>query len=108
MSSDQAVFIAAAFVVLALATLFAWREWLPAGKIKFAALLFAGIGIIALLWLADIPPDWFDGSGEGFALAGGFLVMSILGRHKSETSFRLPLLLGMGGTMLALNVWAHL
>jgi len=106
--SDQQIWcVVAVFAIIIAVTVAETLHWLPKGRVKFAILFVAGVLVIALLRVANIPPDWFAGGGEGFGLAVSFLlggwVTTGAGRE-----FGLPLLTGMGGTLLLLNLMAHL
>ena len=78
---------------------------LMATKTRAPAFLYvvAGVAMIALLWTAGIPPNWFDGGWEGFGLS----VFLLLWAFVSDRKFGRPLLVGMGVTLLVLNFIAH-
>jgi hypothetical protein len=99
--------IVAVFAILAVVTLSAWRRWLPPGKVNAVLYTLAGAGVIALLWMADIPPDWFDGAGEGWWIAGTFLAMAFVGDGGAKSGLR-AFLLSLGIALVAFNLWAHL
>jgi peptidoglycan/LPS O-acetylase OafA/YrhL len=106
MNEGQAVLIIAAFAILALATMAAHFHWLRDGSLHQRILFFlAGAAISASLFLARIPPKWFNGSTAAFTLAASLTLGAFVGRD--ARGFRLPLLLGMGGTLLVLNVLPH-
>ena len=106
MSERQIVLIVAAFVILALATLAAQFKWLRDGSLHQRILFFrAGAAISASLFAAGIPPRWFNGSAAAFTLAASLTLGAFLGR--AGRTFRLPLLLGLGGTLLVLNFLPH-
>jgi len=107
MNNEQVWAIAGSFAILILVTLAAQFRWLPSnGRVYAAIVLVAGIGVVAALWYADIPPNWFDGSKSAFLLALSLAVSAFVGGDAGR-EFRRPLLLGMGGTLLVLNVLAH-
>jgi len=91
-------------VIVMLIALAAQFHWLPQGKAKGVLVFIAGASAILALWLADIPPAWFSASKTGFGMTLFFLASAIIGKTKEETSFRMPLMLGMGLTMLAANL----
>ena len=99
----QPVFLLLAILgILGIAMLIATKGWLPrSGRVVYS---LAGIAIIALLWTADIPPDWFDGSWEGFGLSGFVLLWAFV----SDRKFGRPLLIGMALTLIVFNFIAHL
>ena len=103
MSDTRIAAVVAAFVVLGLAVLVAHRRWIRS-RLFYAA---AGAGMILLLWWARMPPQWFAGSAWGFILSFAFIVWSFASRTKEEALFRVPFVLALGGTLLLLNVWAH-
>ena len=104
MSGDQVTFVAAAFVILIAITLAAQFKWLPEGRVKFILVLISGVAVILALRLAQLPPSWFSGSAASFGLALSLSAGAFLGRSADERSFGLPLLLGMGGSLLVLNI----
>lgn len=106
MSTEQVVFVAAAFAILLAITLAAQFRWLKEGRVKTALVLLAGIAVVVSLRLAELPPSWFDGTKTGFVLGLTLTAGAFLGRSADERSFRRPLLLGMGGTLLAANAIA--
>jgi hypothetical protein len=106
MNNEQLWWIAISFAIIIVITLLAQFKWLPSNRIASAMLVFpAGVGTVAALYAADIPPDWFDGSRTGFMLGATLALSSFLGRDAREC--RLPFLLGMGGALLVFNVLAH-
>lgn len=104
MNKDQLVFAGASMAIIMLIAVAAQFHWLPQGKAKGVLVFIAGASAILALWLAGIPPAWFSGSKTGFGMTLFFLASSIVGKTKEETSFRMPLMLGAGLTMLAANV----
>jgi hypothetical protein len=104
MNKDQIVFVGAAFVFIALIALAAQFKWLPDGRRKTVLIFIAGTATALSLWLADMPPAWFSASRTGFGMTLFFLLSSIVGKTREETSFGMPLMLGMGLTMLVANV----
>ena len=104
MNKDQLVFAGAAMVIIMLIALAAQFHWLPHGRAKGILIFIAGSSAIIALWLAGIPPAWFSASKTGFGMTLFFLASAIVGKTKEETSFRMPLMLGAGLTMLAANV----
>ena len=98
----------ALFVILALATLAAQFKWLPENSwIQRVLFFLSGAAVSGCLFAAGVPPKWLDGSKGAFAFAATLTAGAFLGRDAGR-SFRLPLLLGMGGTLLAVNVVPHL
>lgn len=104
MNQDELVFIAAAFVIIAVITAAAQFKWLPRGKVGAAMIFVAGCAAILALRLAGIPPSWFAGTWAGFGMAIFFLLSGYVTHAGEERNFGLPLLLGMGLTLLAANV----
>ena len=83
-------------------------RWLPArGKFKFFLVLGCGIAAIGSLFATGLPPDWFDGSAGAFGIAVTMLLSAFVSYKTPYQSFGVPLFLGLGGTLLVLNVWAH-
>lgn len=95
------------FAIIAAITLLEMRKWLPAGRVKFVIVFLAGAAAVASLYVAGIPPDWFDGEPSAFLLAGTLILSGWVMRGPEGRTFGFPLLSGMGLTMIVLNVWAH-
>lgn len=93
--------------ILGAVTLIATRQWLRPGRAAAAVYAVAGCAIIGLMYFHDIPPWWFDGGRAGFGLCATLLASAFVLGSRSERAFGRPLLLGMGVTLLALNVAAH-
>lgn len=108
MRESEIVGIAAAFAVLVVITALEMLRWLPArGKLKFGLVLLAGAAIVGSLYLVDIPPWWFEGEKEGFGLAVTLLLSGFVAEREAGRTFGLPLLMGMGATLVVLNVLPH-
>lgn len=103
MTDSQIVLVAATFVILLLITLAAQFHWLGEGRTKTVLVLLSGIAAMLSLRMAELPPSWFSASKTGFALGLTLTIGAFLGRTTEERSFRFPLLLGMGGTLLVAN-----
>ena len=93
--------------ILGVVTLIATKQWLRPGRVSAAVYAIAGIGMILLMYFHDVPPDWFDGGREGFGIAATLLAWAFVLSSRSERAFGRPLLLGMAGTLLVLNIAAH-
>ena len=106
MTDSQLFFVAAAFVILFAITLAVQFRWLKDGAVKTAVVLAAGVAITLSLRIAELPPSWFEGSKTGFGLGLALAVGAFIGKSAEERSFRFPLLLGMGVTMLIANALA--
>jgi hypothetical protein len=104
MTGDQVVFLASAFVILVAITLAAQFRWLGNGKVKTVLVCIAGVASVVALRLVGLPPSWFSGSGTGFGMAVSFGLGAFVFRTAEEKAFGLPLLLGMGLTLLLANV----
>jgi hypothetical protein len=108
MRDSEIVGVAAAFAVLIAITALEMLRWLPArGKFKFGLVFLAGAAIIGSLSLIGIPPWWFEGAWEGFGLAVTLLLSGFVAEREAGRTFGLPLLLGMGATLMVLNVVPH-
>ena len=107
MKDREIWWIVIAFAMLFAITLLEMRKWLPAGRAKFAIVFLAGAAIAGSLFLAGIPPDWFDGSTAAFLVAGSLLLGAFVVHDTEGGRFGTPLLAGMGLTLAVLNVWAH-
>jgi len=107
--SDTMLFSAllGVIAILAIVTFIATMKWLRHGWLS--RIVYGGAGIAMILWLyvADVPPDWFDGEGEGFWIAVSLLLWAFVLGAGSERTFGRPLLVGMGGTLIVLNLYAH-
>ena len=91
----------AVMIVLILGVAVAFdRKWMTKRWVVFL------VAVIAMLALrtGGIPPAWFDGGREGFVVAGGLIVSAFLLKRGDARDFGLPLLLGLGLTLAALNV----
>lgn len=108
MRQGELSLIGIAMLTILLASIAAWRNWLPSGKLKSVLLFIAGALPIVLLFLANIPPKWFSGSAVGFGLGATMLASAFSGRTAEEKSFRVPFLSGFGIALLAVNVWPHI
>jgi hypothetical protein len=107
MTTDQLVFIAISFLILAAITAAAQFRWLPRGRAKVAIVFLSGVAIIIPLRLAAIPPWWFEGEMAGFGIAVMLLLWAFVSAGNADgRTFGRPLLLGMGITVLAINVVA--
>jgi hypothetical protein len=108
MRDSQIAGVVAAFAILIVITLLEMRRWLPArGRFKFALVFLAGAGIVGSLWTTGIPPWWFDGEKEGFGVAVTLLLSGFVAQREAGRSFGLPLLIGMGATLVVLNLLPH-
>jgi hypothetical protein len=93
--------------ILGAATLIAMKGWLRPGRVSAAVYAVAGCAIVLLMYFHDIPPWWFDGGRGGFGLTATLLASAFVLSSRSERAFGRPLLLGMGVTLLVLNIAAH-
>ncbi len=100
---DQVVFLAFAFVILLGITLAAQFRWFGNGKVKTVLVFRASRPSLLSVWL-DCRPSWFSGSAAGFGVAVSFGLGAFVFRTAEEKAFGLPLLLGMGLTLLLANV----
>jgi len=105
-TTDQMVFVAATFLIIAAITAAAQFGWLGKGRVGRALTFAAGCAAVLCLRLADLPPSWFDGTWEGFGMAITFLLMAFVSDKGEERSFGRPLLNGMGLVTLGANVVA--
>ena len=104
MTERQIVFISITFVLVLGSALAAQFRWLPRGKAGFAIVFLAGVGSVAALWLAGIPPSWFEGERTGFGLALSLALGAFVSKEKI---YGLPMLGGMALTLLVANVVPH-
>ena len=95
------------FAILGIVTLIATKEWLRRGWASRIVYGGAGCAIILVLDRMGVPPDWFDGEGEGFWIALSLLLWAFVLGKGSERTFGRPLLVGMGATLVVLNLYAH-
>lgn len=107
MSRFQIVMISSAMLLTLLAPIVGSRRWFPHGKFGTILLLLAGVAIGAMLWAAKIPPKWLDGSEWGFGIALTLMASSFAFKTADEKFYRLPWLMGFGGTLLVANLAAH-
>ncbi len=106
MTGDQVVFIAAAFILILGISVLAQFHWLPGGKPGMVLVFAAGAAAFVALYLAGLPPSWFEGGKVGFGLALSFLLGAFIGAGGEVRAFRLPFLLSMGLVLLIANVIA--
>lgn len=104
MTGTQIFFVALSFVIIVLITAIAQFKWINDGPVKTALILLAGAATILSLRIAELPPVWFSASKTGFALGLTFTVSAFLGKTAEERSFRFPLMLGLGVTLLVANL----
>jgi hypothetical protein len=107
--SDTALFtmVAEVFAILGIVTLIATKKWLRRGWWSRIVYGGAGCAMALLMYSVDVPPDWFDGEGEGFWIAVSLLLWAFVLDSGSERTFGRPLLIGMAGTLIVLNLYAH-
>lgn len=98
---------AVTFAIIAVITLLELKKWLPSGRAKFVIVFLAGAAAMTSLYLGGIPPDWFDGGRSAFLLAGTLILSGWVTQGSEGGTFGFPLMLGMGLTLIAVNVWAH-
>ncbi len=108
-ASDTALFsmLAAVLAIIGIVTLIATKNWLRRGWARWIVYGGAGCAIPLLMYFVEVPPDWFDGEGEGFWIALSLLLGAFVLDSDSERAFGRPLLIGMGGTLVVLNVYAR-
>jgi hypothetical protein len=105
---DRELWLAAiASLIIVAVTAAHYLHWLGKGKVRMTILFVAGAAVIGTLRAAGIPPDWFDGGGEGFGLFAAFALWAFVSDRGEERSFGRPLLLGMATALLVVNVAAH-
>jgi hypothetical protein len=101
--------IVASFAILIVITLLEMRRWLPArGMFKFVLVFLAGAAVIGALRATGMPPWWFSGEKEAFGLAISLLLGGFVAEREAGRTYGLPLLAGMGATLIVLNVLPHL
>ena len=93
--------------ILGIVTLIATKKWLRRGWASWIVYGGAGCAMVLLMYFVDVPPDWFDGEGEGFWIALSLLLWAFVLDSGSERTFGRPLLVGFGGTLLVLNLYAQ-
>ncbi|HKR66387.1 MAG TPA: hypothetical protein VJZ00_21850 [Thermoanaerobaculia bacterium] len=106
MTGDQIVFLSATFVLILGTSVLAQFHWLPRGKFGQTLVFIAGSASMISLRLAKLPPSWFDASASSFTLALTLSASAFLGRTDEERSFRVPFLLGIGLSLLIINIIA--
>ena len=107
--SDTSLFSVFALVlaIIGIVTLIATKQWVRRGWPSWIVYGGAGCAIPLLMYAIDVPPDWFNGEGEGYWIAVSLLLWAFVLDSGSERAFGRPLLVGMGGTLLVLNLYAH-
>ena len=106
--SDTALFslLVAVLAIIGIVTLIATKNWLRRGWASWIVYGGAGCAIPLLMYSVNVPPDWFDGESEGFWIAVSLLLWAFVLDSRSERTFGRPLLIGMGGTLVVLNLYA--
>ena len=108
MTEGQVVGFVASLVIILAITLAETFHWLPRrGKFKVVLVFLSGAAAIGSLRVTGLPPWWFDGSKEAFGLVAMFFLVAFVNTKTTDQSFTVPLCLGMGGTLLVLNVLPH-
>lgn len=79
-------------------------KWLGNGKVKTVVVFLVAVVAMLALRTGGVPPAWFAGGKVGFGIAVGFVVSGLLTRAGEARAFGLPLFLGLGLTLLVLNV----
>ena len=100
------VFVAAAFVIIAAITAVVQFRWLRIGRVQRVITFVCGVLAMLCLWASGLPPSWFAASWAAFVLIISLLLWAFVLRGTDERSFGVPLLLGMGLTLLVANVVA--
>jgi hypothetical protein len=95
-------FLTTLVIVLGMAVL-AQLGWLPAGIAKTVIVFIAGVVASLSLFLGGLPPAWFDGSKGAFGIAVMITLGAFVYRTPAERAFGVPLHLGLGLTLLAVN-----
>ncbi|MEO8383536.1 MAG: hypothetical protein ABI779_28015 [Acidobacteriota bacterium] len=105
MTTLQVVAFAGSLVLILGIAGAAQLRWLGTGRIKTVLVFLAAAGAILSLAMGGLPPWWFSGSKGAFGLSGVLLLSAFLGGStEDERTFRKPFFLGLGLTLLAVNV----
>ena len=104
MTTQQVVAFATCLVLVLGIGGAAQLRWLGSGRTKTVVVFLASSGAILSLAMGGLPPWLFSGAKGAFGLAGTLLVSAFLGRTDEERSFGKPFFLGLGLTLLVLNV----
>lgn len=104
MTSLQAGSFVASLVILFATAGAVQLGWLGDGRAKMVVVFLAGVSVILSLRLGGLPLWWFSASKGAFGLAASLIVGAFLSSIASERSFQLPLLLGLGLTLLIVNI----
>jgi hypothetical protein len=91
-------------VVLLAVTLAVQFRWIRGGRVRAGLVFVAGVVVIGALWMGGAPPDWFEGGGEGFGIAVGFLLGAWVSSRGEARGFGRPLFLGLGLALFGLNL----
>jgi len=100
----QVVAFASSLVIVLGVGVAAQFRWLGNGRVKTIVVFLAGVATILSLAMGGLPPWWFSGSKGAFGLTATLLISAFLGRTDDERSFAKPLFLGLGLTLLMLNL----
>lgn len=109
MTGEQIACVTASFVILAVITAAVQFGWLPSGMPQTVLVSVAGASIVVALRVAGIPPWWFAGTKAGFVFSMSLILSGLASGGSAEArAFGLPLLLGMGLTLLTINIVAFI
>jgi hypothetical protein len=104
MTQSELVAAAAAFLIVIVITVLAQLGWLPAGRSQTVIVFAAGVGVSVCLRIGGIPPSWFSGSKAAFGMAAFLMLGAFVYRTPAERAFGTPLHLGIGLTLLGINI----
>ena len=106
MTPAQITFVAAAFLILGAITAVVQFRWLRPGRTQTILVFLAGVAVVASLWAADLPPEWFAATKSAYGLTLSLGVGALLARANGgdARAFGFPLLAGMSLTLLVANV----
>jgi hypothetical protein len=98
---------AGVMILTLLTPLIGSRAWFPHNRFGTIVLLLAGCAIGGMLWAAGIPPKWLNGSAAGFTISLTLMASGFAFQTAEEKFYRMPWLIGFGGTLLVANIAAH-
>jgi len=94
-------------VVLVLGIAFAVQwNWIRPGRVRSVLVFITGVLVILALRTSGVPPQWFDGGKTAFGMVGGFVISALATSRGEARAFGLPLFLGLGIALLAVNLLA--
>jgi len=104
MTSLQAAALGGTLVIVLGIAAIVQLGWIPEGRAKTVSIFVAGVAASACLAASGLPPKWLNGTRSAFGPAIYITLGACIYRTPAEKAFGVPLHLGMGLTLLLVNV----